>query len=76
MKRPFTDHSAGVMSATRPYVCVLSVFALPFGVSGWTFLRMEMFQTKFVEKSKTHFNNFSENRTVLWDKVEQYGRAR
>jgi len=43
------------------------------------FLEWEMFQTKFVEKLKTHilctvifFREFSR----LWDDVEKYGRTR
>ena len=37
------------------------------------FLEWEMFQTKFVEKIKTHFifNNFFEKSCHLWDNVEK-----
>ena len=39
----------------------------------------EMFQSKFMEKIKTHIlrSFFSpENRFFLWDNVEEYGRVR
>jgi len=37
-----------------------------------------MFQTKFVQKIKTHFvfSNFFWISCHLWDNVEKYGRAR
>jgi hypothetical protein len=43
------------------------------------FLEWEMFQTKVVEKIKTHFLcsiTFSRKSCRLWDNVEKYGRAR
>ena len=42
------------------------------------FLEWEMFQTKVVEKIKTHFmlNKFFFRKSCrLWDNVEKYGRA-
>jgi hypothetical protein len=43
------------------------------------FLEWEMFQTKVIEKIKTHFmcsNLFFGKSCNLWDNVEKYGRAR
>jgi hypothetical protein len=43
------------------------------------FLEWEMFLTKFVAKSNTHFmfNNFFPRKSCrLWDNVEKYGRTR
>jgi hypothetical protein len=42
------------------------------------FLEWEMFQTKVLEKIKTHFifNNFFPSKIKhLWDNVEKFGRA-
>jgi hypothetical protein len=43
------------------------------------FLEWEMFQTKFVDKVKTHILcslNFFQKSCRLWDNVEKYGKAR
>jgi hypothetical protein len=41
------------------------------------FLKWEIFQTKFLQKIKTHFmfNNIFRKSCRLWDNVEKYGTA-